>query len=660
MKKKMRPCALILAAMLLAGCSGTPDSGTSLNGTAAVGDVQLDAGAADAAFDRGSAVSIRFTDSGAEIGGAGATADGRAVTITEAGTYLLEGSCADGSVTVSAAKSDKIQLVLDGLSLACADGAPLKIAEAEKVTLTLADGTENHLADGAAYSQTLDDSSVDGAIFSKADLTVNGGGSLTVTGNYKHGIVSKDDLIIAGGTLTVTAESTALDGKDCVKIGGGVLDITAGSNGIRSDNAEDAERGYVYIGGGTLKIDAGTDGIEAVTLLQIDGGTLDIRTGGGSANASTKSDSGRGGWGKWGGTSASASDSVSAKALKCDGDIRIGGGTFTIDSSDDALHANGSITVTDGTFAISSGDDGVHADATLDIRGGTWEITKSYEGLEAAVVLVSGGSIRLTASDDGLNAAGGSDGSALGTRPGRNHFAADPNARIEISGGMLVIDAAGDGVDSNGALNVSGGVTLISGPQNSGNGALDYGGKATITGGTFIACGASGMAMNFTDGTQCAVLANVSGAAGETVAVCGGDGRVIVSFTPKKNYSSILVSAPAMQLGTAYTVASGTVAGADENGYAADAEISNAKTLTSFTPETLISGSAGGGFGGGNRDGGFGDGGRGNRGEMPGMPEGGFGGGTPPGMPEDGFGGGTPPEMPGGMPTGGRGNRGGK
>ena len=167
------------------------------------------------------------------------TADGADVTITAAGTYLVKGAATDATLTVNAAKTDKIQLVFDGVSLSCTDGPAVYIKCADKVFITLADGSENFLSDGSSYEIVDDGSTLDAALFSKEDLTVNGSGSLTVNGNYKHGIVSKDDLIITGGVITVTSVKAGIDGKDCVKIGGGTIRITAGSDGIRSSNDED-------------------------------------------------------------------------------------------------------------------------------------------------------------------------------------------------------------------------------------------------------------------------------------------------------------------------------------------------------------------------------------------------------------------------------------
>lgn len=318
--KKRRAIPLFLslcmaAALLLSSCSDTPgqipgtssstDGSTSVSASGIIDSAQTDGmdfsfsgRDENTEYDENSATEILFSEAGSRVTGTGATADGADVTITAAGTYLVKGAATDATLTVNAAKTDKIQLVFDGVSLSCTDGPAVYIKCADKVFITLADGSENFLSDGSSYEIVDDGSTLDAALFSKEDLTVNGSGSLTVNGNYKHGIVSKDDLIITGGVITVTSVKAGIDGKDCVKIGGGTIRITAGSDGIRSSNDEDTSRGYIYISGGTIDITAGNDGIQAETVLNITGGDFIIESGGGSANASTGADGGwNSGWG---------------------------------------------------------------------------------------------------------------------------------------------------------------------------------------------------------------------------------------------------------------------------------------------------------------------------------------------------------------------------
>lgn len=552
----------------------------------------------DASYDESSATKISLSGNSASISGDGASEKDGTITIQQEGTYVVTGTLNDGRIVVQAADTHKVHIVLKGASIYCADHAALFIKQADKVFLTLADGSENTLGSGSSYHLSDEDSNVDGVIFSRADLTLNGSGKLTVNAKYKHAIVSKDDLIVTGGAYAITAgNGGGLYGKDCVKITNGTFTIQSGTDGIQASNVEQADRGYVYISGGALNITAGTDGIQADNVLRIDGGTFQITSGGGSANASTDQKGNENpGWGMWGPGSkeetAKTEDptdtSDSAKGLKAGVSLSVRGGTFTIDSSDDSVHCNGTVTITGGTFALSSGDDGVHAGDALLIQNGTIAISQSYEGLEGLNVTISGGKIQLTASDDGINSAGGSDTADQG-RPGQNQFnvSEDSDLFIKMIGGSVTVDAGGDGLDSNGNLIIEGGSVLVSGSANNGNGALDYEGTAKITGGTVVAAGMSGMAQGFSDSSsQYSILHNFSTTLSESDAITlkDSDGNTLVTYTPAKAYQSVVISCPDMEKGQTYTLSAGSQ--------------SEALTLSSVVTSNSTGG-AGGGMGGG-------------------------------------------------------------
>ena len=206
----------------------------------------------------------------------GAEATDGTVTITEEGVYLLHGTL-DGQIVVAAADTAKVQLVLDGVTMTNADGPCIFVQSADKVFLTLAEGSENSLADtGEAYVQPDAGSTVDGVVFSRDDLVLNGTGTLKVTANYANGIVSKDDLKITGGVILVSAAAKGVEANDSIRIAGGTIDIVSGDDGIHSDNAEDAGKGYIYICGGEITVKAGDDGIHAATALLITEGIIDV------------------------------------------------------------------------------------------------------------------------------------------------------------------------------------------------------------------------------------------------------------------------------------------------------------------------------------------------------------------------------------------------
>ncbi len=586
---------LVVAAMMLAGCgsnetaatsaasseaqnestenfsdktlstteTGSADTENSLDESAM--DLEFTARDLDVGYEESTAVQVTLSDSGIQVSGDGAEADGTTLTIKEEGTYVISGSLSSGQIVIEADDSAKIHLVLNGVSVRCENSAALLIRGADKVFVTLAEGSENTLESGSE-APSGEDENVDGVIFSRSDLTLNGSGSLTINAGYKHGIVSKDDLVITGGVYNITAVGGGLYGKDCVKILDGTFNLNVEMDGIQSDNEEDADRGFVYIAGGTYDITAGHDGIQAETLLKVADGTINITTGTGSCaavNGSSDTDSTSNG--STNVTDSSSSESI--KGLKSGSLLEITGGTIVINSEDDSVHSNGSITITAGNLTFSSDDDAVHADENLQIDGGSIQILQSYEGLEGKSVVINDGTISLVSADDGINVNGGADSSGFGGF-GRgfetdSFGSSETDIYIAINGGGITIDASGDGLDSNGNLYITGGVTYISGPSDSGNGALDYGEGCTgeISGGVLLAVGASGMAENMSSSsTQCTFMQNLDETAsgGDTVTITDASGNVLASYTPVRSYQNIIFSCPELQVGETYTVTAGS------------------------------------------------------------------------------------------------------
>lgn len=497
--------------------------------------------------------------------------DGSTVTITDEGTYVISGTLTDGMIIVNTEKSKKIQLVLNGATIHSNTSAPIYILQSDKVFITLTEGTENSLSNGGSYV-SIDENDIDSVIFSKEDLTLNGNGKLTISSPAGHGIVGKDDVAITGGSYTITTASHGITGKDSVRIAGGSFTISAGKDGIQADNDEDEALGFVYISDGSFDIVSEGDGISASGAMQIEDGTFTLLTGGGSKNGSKQTSSnwggmgggrdpggpGGGGWGGMGGSSSSISseDSTSIKGLKSGGAMLLNGGSFTIDSADDAVHSNSNVTVCGGSFVIATGDDGFHADEALTITNGTIQISTSYEGLEGLHVTVSGGDIQLVASDDGINAAGGTDSSGMGGfRPGGDRFGGgnSSNGSITISGGSIYMEASGDGIDANGTLLISGGYTVVTGPNQGDTATLDYDSSATITGGTFIGTGAMGMAQTFSENQQGMIAVSVGNRSADSVIRLENEnGTELIRFTPPLPYSVVILSCPDMVSGQSY------------------------------------------------------------------------------------------------------------
>ena len=288
-------------------------------------------------------------------------------------------------------------------------------------------------------------------------------------------------------------------------------------------------------------------------------------------------------------SAASEETDVSRKGIKSGTQLVIEGGSFVLNTADDSIHTNGDAQILDGTFEISSGDDGVHADGKLIIEDGILNIADSYEGLEGSNVEISGGEISVLSSDDGINAAGGSDSSEQGGFP-QDSFKGDENYKILISGGNVSINASGDGIDSNGNIEISGGVVLVDGPISGGEGALDYGLEAKITGGILVAAGSSGMAQGLSSDSEVPSVMlyfNEVQEAQTRVTILDEDNNVIISFVPQKEYQSIVLSSEKLEEGNTYTLMSGgTIEGEDTN-FAEDGKLEGAQELTTVTIDQI-------------------------------------------------------------------------
>ncbi len=531
-------------------------------------------------YDESAAVKIQLKGSTATAGSNSVKISGSTVQITEEATYIISGTLEDGMLIVNAPDTAKLQLVFDGVDITSSDCAALYILEADKVVITLAEGTENRLTNGGSFTP-MDGENIDAALYSKQDLTVNGSGSLTVTSPAGHGIVSKDDLVITGGDLQLSAAGHALDANDSVRFTGATLTAAAGKDGIHCENKDDPERGFVYVAGGQLDIQAEGDVISAGYYLHVTGGTFDILAGGGYENGAQHSSGGWGGFPGGGGpggrprssgsqeTSTASDDSTSMKGIKSVGAMQIDGGTFVIDSADDSLHADTSITVNGGSFQLASGDDAIHAEEHLTVNDGTVRISTSYEGLEALHIAVAGGDISIVATDDGLNAAGGMDASGAGGRDdmfGGGGWGGGPggfgggssNGSILISGGTLYINSSGDGMDANGTLEISGGYITVVGPTQGDTATLDYDVSGIITGGTFIGTGSSMMAQTFSDSTQGVISVSVgTQSAGTQITLTDQNGKTVISHAPELSFQVVILSSPDIVSGETYTITVG-------------------------------------------------------------------------------------------------------
>jgi hypothetical protein len=368
-----------------------------------------------------------------EVTGDGAYVDGNTVYITEGGDWEVTGTLDDGMIYVNTGEvkdvNDKVKLRLNGMSLTNKSGPAIYFDRCKKAFITLESGSKNTLCDGSTYSTENADAKA--TLHSDDSLEIKGKGTLNVTGNYKHGINCDDDINIENGVFNITSATDGIHANDNITVNGKNvnIDITSSADGMESE-------GDIVVALGTVKVNA------------------------------------------------------QGKGVKAQSDMNITGGTFNITSVDDTVHSNSNINISDGNFTLSSGDDGIHADSTININGGSINVLKSYEGIESTEVNINAGTISVVSSDDGINGAGGNDSSSVNGRPGQNNFrpgqSGSSTGKIVISGGYIFVLASGDGIDSNGTLEVTGGTTIVEGPSTGGNSCLDTENGITYTGGTVL------------------------------------------------------------------------------------------------------------------------------------------------------------------------------
>ncbi|WNM24316.1 carbohydrate-binding domain-containing protein [Demequina capsici] len=531
-------------------------SSSTTNGEATYDD--LDISDVDLSPSTDGATTITLADGASSSDGDGVTIDGDTITITAAGTYVLSGELSDGQVVVDVEDGD-VYLVLDGASITMSGAPAIQVDNASNTIVYTEAGTTNTLADTGTYDDT-DEETGGAALWSSDDLFLAGEGTLIVDAGRNDGITSKDTLVIASGTVEVTAVDDGIRGKDALVILDGDITVDAGTgHALKSDNEADDEDTSRFVG-----------------VVWIEGGTIDLTSG------------------------------------------------------EDGIHAANQVTIDGGDVTVDAGDDGIHSDVYLRIGDAEIDITNSYEGLEAAMMYLDAGTVSIVSSDDGINGSDGSgqsDTTGTGGAPGGGSMpngggpgggsasgtstttsgttsttsttttsgttsvtyttstddtstasttttamggmdAAEEGVLVTISGGTYLINADGDGLDSNGSIEMTGGTVVISGPTNNGNGAIDYNGTFEITGGTIAASGASGMAQSPSSGeATLSISFNNTVASGTTLSVLDSDGNLVMSFTTEKTSSSLVLSSSELTSGETYTVVSGgTASGGDAYG----------------------------------------------------------------------------------------------
>ncbi len=614
-------CATALSMTAVAGCTGTKSStgnvvSSETETNAEETSAQSEAGTFSSAdmfterdlagtYEESGAVYVTLSDDGITGETDGVVIKGQMVTITAEGTYIFSGTLSEGQIVVDADNA-KVQIVFDNVDITCASSAAVYVKSAEKVFVTLAEGSQNTLRNTDEYV-AIDDNNIDAVIFSKSDLTLNGTGSLTIVSAEGHGIVSKDDLKITGGTYDITAAGHALSGKDSVRIADGTFILTAEKDGIHAENADDEEKGYIYIADGDFTITSDGDGMDASNIVQIEDGTFDITAGGGAANSLKTHESDVPG-GPGGGMPQNGErpdgESMPQMGEKPDGenmtemgkrpdgttppekpsqtdqsdtadetaapdnatDHQSSSAETTEDTTTDesgtstkGIKAGGGMYLNGGTYQIDSADDSIHSNANITIADGTYTLATGDDGVHADdALIVNGGTITVTESYEGL------EGLTVTINDGTIDITASDDGintageKMELNGGYIHILAGGDGVDSNGDLTINGGEIYIDGPSDNGNNAIDYGDRSSayVNGGTLVAIGSSGMAEVMSDSSKQKVLMIKLGEQMEAgnVVLTDSEGNVIVSYTALKTYDCVIISTAEVESGATYTL----------------------------------------------------------------------------------------------------------
>lgn len=612
---KLTAMSLVIGAALLGGCTSTTTSAATVENAAAVGETETGTDKVvnevvetmpkvtyeeDDAYTswKNEAYTTITLGTDIKVQGNGASTAENKVTISKAGTYVLSGKLEDGQIIVDTKDSAAIRLILNGVEIKAMQNAPVYVKSAGKVVISLEEGTQNIITDTANYVFAEGEDEPNAALFSKADLTINGTGTLTVNGNYEDAIVTKDRLKIMEGNLIINCQDDGIRGKDMVAIKNGDFTIISGGDAIKSTNSNNADKGFILIENGVFKITAEGDGIQAETSLNIVNGDFNITTGGGSTHGKKHVDSTKGGMKTFNqdgaikenagmrGNKANIPESkgmldeaavekikaqheaqqaaaqaveqttaaqtaeeetVSTKAVKAGTKLVIDEGKFTINAADDALHSNGEVTINNGEFNIATGDDGIHGDTVVVINSGNINITKCYEGIEGQEITINGGHTVIVSDDDGINAADGSE-AAPGTTK---------NINLTVNDGYLFISAHGDGLDSNGNMTLNGGTVVANALIGKGENALDYDGQFAVTGGIFATTG--GANLNSKTSTQKVISMSFNSAQEANTIVCVQDSNnnIIVAFAPDRSFSSIYISSEKFDANTTYTVSYG-------------------------------------------------------------------------------------------------------
>ncbi len=484
---------------------------------------------------------VVLAEDSVRISGGGAKVSGNTVVITNGGVYKLSGS---GSQRIVLESSEDVSLILDGVEISSAAGAPIESRGSAQLKLSLAENSDNVL------------SSVSGSagIASGGDIVVNGSGSLYVSA--ENCISSQGAVRLCGGELEFSCDKNGIVSSGYILCAGSMLGISSGAEGMI------ATEGYVSISGGSVDIVADGSGICASEAVFVSGGNTILRCGGGSSAVMFIESGGRYPYGRHGGfftdgareydfgslASGDGTAPAEKKGISSGGVVDLSGGTLAIDSADDSISAHGDVVINGGSITASTGDDAIRSKGRITVKSGSVDVSRSYTAIESLSVDILGGELRLSSYRDGIKAAGGNDiGFYSSDSDKSGHY-------VSISGGSVVIDAGGDGIDSGSTAALSGGEVTIFSTDDRRFGSIYYDDSFALSGGTLAAFGSEGLtrAPSMVSGLCLSVKAEIPAEA--EVQLTDSSGEVLFRTVVPKACSTVVFSTEELVSGEEYSI----------------------------------------------------------------------------------------------------------
>lgn len=502
------------------------------------------------------------------------------ITIKTTGVYVLSGTLSDGNILIKSNANDST-VILNGVDITSKTTATIYANKnAANLTITLAQGSKNYLTGPDTYTFAEGEDEPDAVLFAKKALLMNGSGTLFVTATSGDAVKCKDALKIADGNYVINAADEGIIGKDLFAVCGGILNITSKGDGIKTNLQTDPNLGYIDISGGDITVTSEGDGIQADTAVRIENAKIDITT---NVVSGTTNDSFKGI--KTGGGITYTDDVSGETVTETAGLIHIKSGDLTLNSAEDGINSKKDVVIENGTFVINTYSDGIQAANNVNILGGGIHITTaknssysftSFKGIKAG-----------TSAEDNE----GEETGILLIKDGEIDI--DTTKLLHITDGYLFVNASGDGLDANGSISMDGGIVIVYGPTNNGNGALDYDNTFTITGGYLLAAGASGMAQTPNAGTQGYISSTSNKNANTSVCLKDSSGKYLFAAIPTKTYGSVVISCPEINSGSSYSLVYGGTISGEKN---ADNYYTSITSISGGTASTLsgIVGSSGG------------------------------------------------------------------